>query len=121
MFEAIPVNFNRNRPLQQVDRDHKAAGILEHRHDAFGACKRAMLDLDTLADLKVRPRLAIGVRLQYRADIIQFPLFDRHDCFAQPDDCVDAWRYQDRQTMDWIEPAENVAWKERQFDLFCSI
>ena len=120
-FQTFSIDFDRNRPLQQIDGNDQAVSVLEHHHKPLRPRKRPVFNTYPLSDSQIRPRLAIRLGFQHGANSVEFRLINRNEGLPYGHDAVYTWYGEDGQTVQWIEPAKDVARKQRKFYLLCAV
>jgi hypothetical protein len=109
------------RPLQQSDGYDQLLGAVDFGEDARDVAKRSLFDRHCLPGLQKRP----GSRQESRSD----DGLDSRDLvrihwnghLSQSDNANDTRYQEDRQTTGYVQPAENVARKERKIHVLKAI
>lgn len=119
--EAIAVDFNGDRALEEIDAQDHAPGVAELEEDAFEAAQGAVVDIDVLADLEERPGIEGEAGSDHGADGGDFGFWDRGGVFAEADDPEDTWDGEDAELVVEGEAAENIAGEERELELLDAV
>jgi hypothetical protein len=123
MFRTDPatINFDRNRALQQIYRQHELQSRFDFDYDSAHTPQRPILDPGYMTDFQVRPRHCRKTALFYALDGCNLFFPDRNRCFAGAHDLYHPWRHQHRQAIVRVHPAEKISREQRHFDFLYPI
>jgi hypothetical protein len=106
------VNVDRNRTLQQANREYEPQSRLDSEKDSAQTAQRPILKANDLPGLQVRPGNHRDATLPNVLDRGNLLLVDREHCLTDSGDVEHARRHQNWDPIIRIHPAEEIFWKQ---------